>query len=186
MGKLAKVERAKDCTHPFVHLDSHNLGTCRFCGAELQYYPEEKKPPQLVKPGISLTSGDPKQLPVSIKRQIAQAAKEHGIAYALEKFGIKMEVVRAWVGAYTRDKSKHQRGKEPVPAEGIEEISIVEVVQGECLICGVNLDSHYCISKGNHKASVCGNCAPGVEDLFRILEIPFAGSVRREKRDDNL
>jgi len=94
---MKEREKAADCTHPHINLDRNNLGTCSICGALLQHS-WDGKPPVLVKPGISLTAGDPKQLPLEVKKAIAKLAKERGVIQIASATGLEMKIVRAWVG----------------------------------------------------------------------------------------
>jgi len=112
VGKLDKMEKAKDCTHPFLTLDSECKGTCPLCTAQLQYDFEGIKLPVVLKPGISLTSGNPRNLPLSIKQAIAKAAREQGIEIVIRNTGLEMGIVRGWVGAYTRTPGQ-RRGRPP-------------------------------------------------------------------------
>jgi len=115
------TKTATDCTHPHMKVDSHNQGTCSICGAVLKYSWDGKQPPTIITPGISLTAGDPKELPINIKKAVAHLAKEHGVIILSNQTGIEMKIVRAWVGAYCRgpkaDKPKHQlkERKKPGP-----------------------------------------------------------------------
>jgi len=104
-----------------MKVDGRSLGTCSICGAQSQYSWDGKSPPVLVKSGISLTAGDPTQLPLEVKRAVARLAKEHGVIPLSNQTGLEMKIVRAWVGAYCRgpktDKPKPQlkERKKPGP-----------------------------------------------------------------------
>ena len=115
------TKTATDCTHPHMKVDSHNQGTCSICGAVLKYSWDGKQPPTIITPGISLTAGDPKELPINIKKAVAHLAQKNGVILLSNQTGLEMKIVRAWVGAYCRgpkaDKPKHQlkERKKPGP-----------------------------------------------------------------------
>ncbi|HUV56860.1 MAG TPA: hypothetical protein VMV84_06465 [Dehalococcoidales bacterium] len=97
------------CTHPFEQINNHNTGICLLCGQERQYDYEGTAKPQIIKPGIDLTAGDPRNLPVERKQAIGKAAKVYGVKAIVKATGLPMLIIRGWVGAYGRDPEKYKR-----------------------------------------------------------------------------
>jgi len=163
-SKLTNIELPPDCQHPHWNVDNHNVGMCILW--------EGNGKPEVLEPGISLTKEDPKNLPREVKAAIARFAKQSGIGAAMKATGLEMHVIRAWVGAYCRTKTKAEDKGKTVGAQ----ITLHRFNQVDCFICDgpvfsdTEWKAHF-LETSNGRVWLCGVCADGIKRLMELLGI---------------
>jgi len=142
---------------------------CLNCG-QIRTFSRGQENPRIIWPERGINT-DPLQLPQHDKALVAGLAK--GRIKTVEKLtGIPMHILRAWVGAYCRAKSRNKAATTANPPT----IILQRFTQADCFICdgplfGDNKWTPHFLETPTGKVWLCGVCADGVKRLLDLVGI---------------